>query len=101
MMYYWISAIGLSFILKYSLILNTFRAKTISIFPILETLYKCCLCMGFWIGVSFTPIILISSGFDINIILFPFSASGICWIADSVLTLVHSLTILVDKIEKE
>ena len=48
--YYWMAAIGICFILKYGSILEKFRTKTSEVLPILKKLYKCCLCMGFWVG---------------------------------------------------
>ena len=101
MMYYWLAAVGICFIVKYGKILETSRNITSKIFPFLSSLYKCCLCMGFWVGVAMIPFLYIVEGFGIELIFFPFSVSAICWIADSVLTLIHSVTLLADKLEKE
>jgi len=80
--YYWMAAIGICFILKYGSILEKFRTKTSEVLPILKKLYKCCLCMGFWVG-CFISIFL---NLEIQILLFPFTCSAVCWIADLLVT---------------
>jgi hypothetical protein len=89
MLYHWTVAIGICFILKYGSILESFRKFTISLLPFLEKLYKCCLCMGFWVGlfIMFTSAEL----WDIEYMLFPFSCSAICWIADVLVTLMITM----------
>ena len=97
MLFYWISSIGLCLIIKHGSILEGFRTFTSGIFHFLTKLYKCCLCMGFWAGVFMIPFLYNIEGYGIELVWFPFSTSALCWIADSVLSLIHSLTILVDK----
>ena len=97
MLFYWISSIGLCLILKHGSILESFRQKTSEVFPVLKKLYKCCLCMGFWVGISMIPFLYTIEGVGIELVWYPFSSSALCWIADSVLGLIHSLTILIDK----
>lgn len=97
MVYYWISAIGLCFILKYGSILEKFRIFTSSIFPILQKLYKCCLCMGFWVGISMIPFLVKIEGYGWETVLFPFSCSAICWFADCVITLINTLNYDIEK----
>lgn len=101
MLFYWISSIGLCLIIKHGSILEKFRTFTSSIFPFLGKLYKCCLCMGFWAGVFMIPFLYNIEGYGIDLVWFPFSTSALCWITDSVLSLIHSLTILVDKVIDE
>ncbi len=101
MLYYWISSIGLCLILKHGSILEIFRDKTSEVFPFLRKLYKCCLCMGFWVGLSMIPFLYSIEGFGIELVWFPFSTSALCWVTDSLLSLIHSLTILVDKVIDE
>jgi hypothetical protein len=102
MLFYWISSIGLCLIIKHGSILEGFRTFTSSVFPCLAKLYKCCLCMGFWAGFSMIPFLHIIEGYSTELVWFPFSTSALCWIADSVLSLIHSLTIYIDKkIDKE
>jgi hypothetical protein len=97
MVFYWISSIGFCLVVKHGSILESFREKTSELFPFLKKLYKCCLCMGFWVGMSMIPFLYVIEGFGIELVWYPFSTSALCWIADSVLSLIHSLTILVDK----
>ena len=101
MLFYWISSIGLCLIIKHGSILEKFRTFTSSIFPFLGKLYKCCFCMGFWVGVFMIPFLYNIEGYGIELVWFPFSTSALCWITDSVLSLIHSLTILVDKVIDE
>lgn len=96
-LFYWMSSIGFCLIMKHGSILENFRQKTSSVFPFLKKLYKCCLCMGFWVGVSMIPFLYFIEGDGIELVWYPFSTSALCWITDSVLSLIHSLTIYVDK----
>jgi hypothetical protein len=97
MVYYWISAIGLCFILKYGSILERFRTFTSSVFPMLGKLYKCCLCMGFWVGISMIPFLVKIEGYSYEIVFFPFSCSAICWFADCLITLINTLNYDIEK----
>lgn len=91
-LYYWIAAIGICFIFKYGSILESFRKKTSSWFSCLEKLYKCCLCMGFWVGLILSPLLYISEGWELDLIVFPFTCSCICWYADSIMSMIHAQT---------
>lgn len=89
-LYYWASAVGICLILKYGTILNTFREKSSQIFPVLSKLYKCCLCMGFWVGLLLVPFLYLIEGYEIECILFPFSVSFLGFLFDSIITLIHT-----------
>jgi hypothetical protein len=67
--------IGAVFILKYGSILNPIRnrLKTIKFF---EELFKCALCLGFWVGLFF------GIPFDGIFIFWSFYSSAVCWFAD-------------------
>jgi len=101
MFYYWVASIGVCFIIKYGKILEPFRTTTAKVFTFFTSLYKCCLCMGFWVGIIMIPFLYYIEGYSIELIFFPFSTSAICWIADSAITLTHSLTLLADKLEQK
>lgn len=90
--YYWIAAIGLCFILKYGSILESFREITSSRLPFLKKLYQCCLCMGFWVGLLFCPLLFLDGISLWKILVFPFSCSCVCWFADSIITQIHKTT---------
>lgn len=92
MMYYWIAAVGICFIVKYGSILESFRTKTASWFSCLEKLYKCCLCMGFWVGLMLTPLLYITDNYTWELLVYPFTCSCICWYADSIISMIHAQT---------
>jgi hypothetical protein len=50
LIYNYIAAIGICYIIKYGSILTNIKNYTTAIFPILKDLYSCCLCLGFWVG---------------------------------------------------
>lgn len=89
-LYYWIAAIGICFIFKYGSILESFRRKTSDWFKPLEKLYKCCLCMGFWAGLSMIPFLIYKELWTEEVIYFPFTCSAICWYADSKMNLINA-----------
>jgi hypothetical protein len=66
--------LGICFILKYGAILNFIRnpLKRIKFF---NELFSCALCMGFWIGLSYSVI----TPYEIT---FSFYTAAICWISD-------------------
>jgi len=90
-MYYFLSAIGMCFIMKYGSILELFRVKTISLFPSLEKLYKCCLCMGFWSGFVIAPALYYNDAWAISELIFlPFATAVLCWYADNIIMLIQA-----------
>lgn len=96
MLYYWMSAAGVCFILKYGKILTEFRYTSSTYFPFLNDLYKCCLCMGFWVGLGmiyFLP----NKTEAYEYFIFPFSCSAFCWFMDSLISLMLALTYEIEK----
>lgn len=83
-----ISCIGLHWILKYGTILNIPR-KMICKFEFIDDLFKCSLCLGFWVGLLGVCI----SG---NVYL-PFASAAACWFADNVNNTIQSIEIKLDK----
>jgi len=81
------------FILKYGTILN-FPRKILCKLPFLRELFKCSLCLGFWVGVV---VYFISEN---DYILFPFVSAGICWVVDNINNVLQSIEIKLDKEEK-
>lgn len=96
MLYYWMSAAGICFIMKYGKILTNFRYYTSTYFSFLNDLYKCCLCMGFWVGLGIVPF-LPNKIDSYEYYLFPFSCSAFCWFMDTVITLMAALTYEIEK----
>ena len=91
--YYWLAAIGVCFIMKHGSILEQFRQKTASWFAGLGKLYQCCLCMGFWVGLALIPFLINDKeGWGYEAYLFPFTCSAVCWFADSIMSLIHTQT---------
>jgi hypothetical protein len=78
--------IGFCFILKYGSILDFFR-NFLSKKDFFKRLFKCCMCLGFWVGIFFG---IFWSGSFWLIPLWGFYSSSICWFADYV-------TMVVDK----
>lgn len=85
-----ISCVGLHWIIKYGSILNIPR-DIIRKIPIVDRLIKCSLCLGFWVGLS----VMLST--DVNYVLFPFAAAGVCWFFDNVNNTLQSVEIKLDK----
>ena len=92
MLYYWLSAIGVCFIVKYGSILKSIKEYTINFIPMLDKLYKCCLCMGFWVGLIILMFFMDYKEFEPKLLLFPLSCSAICWIADTVMNLMIDIS---------
>lgn len=93
MFYYWLSAAGICFILKYGKILSNFRYITSSYFPFLNDLYKCCLCMGFWSGFVIAPALYYNDAWTVSELIFlPFATAALCWYADSIIMLIQAQT---------
>ena len=59
------------------------------------------MCMGFWVGVTMMPFLYFEEGYNIKTILLPFSASAVCWVADGLINIIHSLNRVLDKIEEK
>jgi len=84
-----VACIGLTFILKYGSILNIARNLLCKI-KLFEELFKCSLCLGFWSGVFIS---FIKYNFTLNLsfdnIILPFVSAGVCWFADSLITILQ------------
>ena len=91
--YYWMAAIGICFLFKYATILNKFREYTISKFPFLKELYKCCLCMGFWAGILMAPILFLTGNVSLELLLFPFTTAATSWLGDHIIRLLDNLNL--------
>jgi hypothetical protein len=72
--------IGLCFILKYGSILNFIR-KPLTKIKFFEELFKCALCLGFWVGCLFGLVL------DGSFLLWCFYSSASCWAADHLIML--------------
>jgi hypothetical protein len=95
-----LACVGLTFILKYATILSWPR-NLLSKLSFFNDLFKCSLCLGFWSGV-----ILAIASYFINwssiLYLLPLASSALSWISDSLLRVVQTIEISLDKhIEKQ
>jgi hypothetical protein len=70
--------IGCCLILKYGSILNPIR-NFLTKMDFFKKLFKCCMCLGFWVGGFFG---IFWSGSLWMIPLWGFYSSSICWFAD-------------------
>ena len=85
--YYTVSGIGLMCILKYGSILATPRSFLCSKSEYLKELFKCSLCLGFWVGFIISSFIyfLDPTSWSPKLFLFPFFSSISCWVADPII----------------
>lgn len=84
-----LSCVGLHWILKYGTILNVPR-KFVCRLKILDKLFKCSLCLGFWCGV------LISCVLNLNILIYSLASAGCCWFLDNLNNIIQSVEIKLD-----
>jgi len=77
------------FILKYGTILNKPRVFICRI-SLINELFKCSLCLGFWVGVIILYI-------DREYILLPLASAGVCWLTDNLNNMIQSIEIKIDK----
>ena len=77
------------FILKYGTILDRPRAFICKI-SFVDELFKCSLCLGFWVGI----VILYIDG---EHILLPLASAGVCWLTDNINNAIQSIEIKIDK----
>lgn len=80
---FYIGCIGMVFILKYGSILNPVRDILTKV-NFFRDLFKCSLCLGFWVGVLWTVIYKQSY-------ITPFTVAGICWTADIILQFIQAI----------
>ena len=95
MIVYFLACIGATFILKYGTILNPVR-KILYKWPAFEELFKCSLCLGFWVGLYF-GILACFIEEDIKFIFLCFVSPCICWFADTIITLLQTIDIYLEK----
>ena len=77
-----ISALGLTYILKYGSILNKFRTF-LSKDDFFNELFQCSLRLGFWSGAFLSPLIFLKYGV-VYAILFPTAAAAFSWTIDTI-----------------
>jgi uncharacterized membrane protein YfcA len=87
--------IGVCFMLKYGSILNPIRER-LSRFEFFKKLFKCCMCMGFWVGCFFG---LIWGGGLSMVPYWGFYSSSVCWLADYI-TMVFDKYLEHDNVDK-
>lgn len=87
LLYYTLSCVGLMSILKYGSILSAPRSFLTSKSKYLEELFKCSLCLGFWVGFLTTLFIyfLDNAFWSSKFYLFPLYSAVICWSCDSII----------------
>jgi len=84
--YYTLSALGVVCILKYGSILAKPRAFLSARSEALAELFRCSLCLGFWVGGGVAIFIYyFTPAWDNKFFLFPFFAAVICWAGDSII----------------
>jgi hypothetical protein len=84
-------------ILRYGSIFNSPRTYLCDKSKILNKLFNCSLCLGFWCGliVGFFNYFYIQE--SLVYILFPFASSACCWFFDSLLDLIQLSCNFLDK----
>ena len=90
-----LSAVGLTFALKYGRILDFIRNPLCRI-SILKELFSCSLCLGFWSGCLIAGFLYYLDR-QLYYILFPFAASGVAWLIDSFIRTIQTIEIYLDK----
>lgn len=81
MCYYLLSALGVTYVLKYGTILERVRRVLgVKISWTIE-LFHCSLCLGFWSGVFIAPLVIATDDI-ICAVLFPFASAAWCWTID-------------------
>jgi hypothetical protein len=76
-----VSMIGACFILKYGSILQPIREKLVK-YKYFKELFDCSLCLGFWVGVFFSPFY---NQFPLTL---GFYSAAICWVADHLMKII-------------
>ncbi|NBP02351.1 MAG: hypothetical protein EBU90_19990 [Proteobacteria bacterium] len=81
--------IGTVFILKYGSILDPLRNK---LRGKLKELFKCSLCLGFWVGVGWMEVYE-----EYWSLMTPFYSAAVCWFADGLMQFLQACDLLVMK----
>lgn len=90
-----LSCLGLTFILKYGTILLWFRTFLCKL-KFFDELFKCSLCLGFWVGLVHMVFFYYVEWNNIYLLL-PFMSSGFCWLFDSLVSYLQTAELLMDK----
>jgi len=85
-----LACVGAHWILKYGTILNMPRG-VITRVPIFDKLFKCSLCLGFWVGVAIGVYV------EHNVLMLGLASSGMCWLFDNLNNVIQSAEIKLDK----
>jgi hypothetical protein len=81
MCYYLLASLGVTYILKYSTLLENTRKTLGRLMPVLVELFHCAMCLGFWSGVLIAPMVAATDDI-LYAVLFPFASAAWCWIID-------------------
>ena len=84
-------------ILKYGSILDRPRSFVCSIHSKIEELFNCSLCLGFWVGLFVGMCEYYIFNVDINYFYLPFISAGVCWSGDSLLMMIQTIEVYLDK----
>ena len=89
---------GLVWIIKFGSIFKKPRDLISLAIPPLEELFKCSLCLGFWIGL-FVGFVNFKYNLIniIELLMFPFASSAFCWFVDSVLDLAQMASLKIEE----
>ena len=80
-----LACFGLMCIIKYGSILNIPRSFICRLHSKIDELFKCSLCLGFWIGIFVGAV---EYKLHNNMLYFiPFISAGVCWFGDRSFTL--------------
>ncbi len=91
MSYYLVSCIGFTFILKYGSILKAYRAQVTKDNELLQELFKCSLCLGFWAGIMHIPFVALCEwALHLKYLALPFVSAATCWTADSLVQMIQA-----------
>lgn len=91
---YLASCIGLTFILKYGSILKEYRAQVTKNNKLLQKLFKCSLCLGFWAGFLHIPYVALCEWkLDPRFLSLPFVSAAVCWTADSIVQMIQAVDV--------
>jgi|LULM01.1.fsa_nt_gb hypothetical protein len=93
-----LACLGLVWILKYGTILNFIRSPLCKIHPKIKELFKCALCLGFWVGVVHSLILCLAGSWpSLTWFYYPFASAAFCWFMDCLLDLIQSKQIKAER----
>ena len=90
-----LACFGLVCLIKYGTIFNIPRNFIKNIHPILNELFECSLCLGFWSGI-FIGFVNYNITKEIEYFL-PLISAGSCWFGDSLLRTIQTIELYLDK----